>query len=142
MCIPTELYERTLSNLDDSHKVIKKMQILAKAHIYWPGIDASILDYVKRCTICTRFKVILAVQPMLPRNISNRPWQELATDYFTHNGKEYLLTVDTFSKYPFIHRTHFKTSDNSYNTYKTLFHNTDCPNDLSPTMDPPFCQKP
>ena len=87
------------------------MQYLARAHVYWPGIDADILDYVRGCTICTRYKVTQAVQPMLPRDIPDISWQELAADYFTLNNREYLLITDPFSKYPFLSRTHSKTSD-------------------------------
>ena len=60
---------RTLSDLHNSHKGIEKMQHLARAHVFWPRIDADILNYVKRCTICTRYKVTQVVQPMLPREI-------------------------------------------------------------------------
>ena len=109
--IPPVLYERTLHDLHGSHKGIEKMQHLARAHFCWPRIDANILDYMRRYTTCTRYKATQAVQPMLPRDIPDRPWQELATDYFTHNGKEHILIAEPFSKYPFIFRTRSKTSD-------------------------------
>ena len=44
-------------------------------------------------------------QLMLPRDVPDSPWQELAADFFTHNHEEYLLIVDTYSKYPFIYQT-------------------------------------
>ena len=80
ICITPELYERTLYVLHDSHQSIKKMTHLARPHVYLPGSDAEILDNIRYCTICTRFKVTQAVQPMLPRDIPNRPWQKLAAD--------------------------------------------------------------
>ena len=114
------IYERTFSDLHDSNKGVKKMQHLARVHVYWPGNDANILYYINRWTIYTRFKVTQGVQPMLLRDIPHRPWQELGTDYFTHNGKENLLIVDTFSKYPFIHKTHPKTSGSLIQHLKEL----------------------
>ena len=56
VCIPPELNYRTIYDLHDSHQGIEKMTHLARAHIYWPGIDADITDYVKHCTICARHK--------------------------------------------------------------------------------------
>ena len=59
------------------------MTHLARAHVYWPGIDANILDYVRHCTIYTKYNVTQVVQPMLPWDIPDIPWQEVAADYFT-----------------------------------------------------------
>ena len=59
----------------------EKIQILESAHVYWSRIDTDILNYVKICTICTRFRMTQAVQLMIPRDIPDRPWQELAKDF-------------------------------------------------------------
>ena len=85
------------------------MTQLARTHVYWPGINADIADYVRHCTICARHKASLTVQPILPHNIPKGPWQELAVDYLTHYGKDYLLITDPLSKYPFIYRINSKT---------------------------------
>ena len=75
---PPELLDRTLYDLHDSHQGVEKMTHLAWTHIYWPGIDVDITDYVRNCTICARHKASQTVQPMLPRDVPDRPWQELA----------------------------------------------------------------
>ena len=119
--IPPELHDRTLYDLHDSHKGIEKMTHIARPNVYWPGIDANIADYVRRCTICTKHKASKTVQPMLPHDIPDGPWQELAADYFTHKGKDYLLIADTFIKYPFIFKIHSKTTDSIINCLQDLF---------------------
>ena len=43
-------------------------------------------------------------QPMLPSDMPSGPWQEIAADYLTHKGREYLLVCNPFSKYPFIYK--------------------------------------
>ena len=91
VCIPPELHDRTLYDLHDSHQGIEKIPHIARANVYWPGIDANITDYVRRCTICPKHEASQTVQPMLPHDIPDRPWQELAADFFTHKGKDYLL---------------------------------------------------
>ena len=35
MCIPPELYDRILTDLHESHQVITKMQLIARATVYW-----------------------------------------------------------------------------------------------------------
>ena len=121
VCIPPELHDRTLYDLHNSHQGIEKMTHIARANVYWPGIDADIADYVRRCIICAKHKASQTVQPMLQRDIPYRPWQELAKDYFTHKGKEYLLIADTFSKYPFIYKIHSKTTYSIIQHLQDLF---------------------
>ena len=111
VCIPPELYDRMLSDLHGNHRGIEKMRHLSQHTIYWPGLDADIADYVNRCKTCTQHKAKQAVQPMLPRDVPDSPWQELAADFFTHNHKEYLLIADTFSKYPFVYQMSSKTAE-------------------------------
>ena len=83
---------------------------LSQHTVYWPRLDADITDYVNHCKTCTQHKAKQAVQPMLPRDVPDSPWQEVAADLFTHNHKEYLLIADTFSKYPFVYQTSSKTA--------------------------------
>ena len=111
ICIPPELYDRSLHELHEMHLGIEKMQHRASATVYWPGIDVDIVEYVKRCKICTQHKAIQHIQPMLPRDVPEAPWQDLAADFFKFKGKEYLLVADTFSKYPFASRMTTKTAE-------------------------------
>ena len=47
-------------------------------------------------------------QPMLPRDIPDEPWKELATDYFTHYSKDYLLIAGPVSKIPLYFQSSFQ----------------------------------
>ena len=86
------------------------MQAQVTKAVYWPGIDADIVNYVCWCTICTKHKASPPAQPMLPRDIPEGPWQEIAAVYLTHKGKEYLLICDLFSKYPFLYKLSTKSA--------------------------------
>ena len=93
--VSPELHDRTPHELHDSHQSIEKMTHIARSNVYWPGIDAEIADYVRCCTICAKHKALQTVQPMLPHDIPDGPWQELAPNYFTHSNKDYLLIADS-----------------------------------------------
>ena len=110
MCIPPELYERMLGDLHDNHRGIEKKRHLFPTTVYWPRIESDIADYVNHCKTCTQHKVKQAVQPMLPTDVPDSLWQDLAADFFTYNHKEHFLIVDTFSKYPFIYQTSSKSA--------------------------------
>ena len=86
------------------------MRHLSQTTVYWPGIDADIADYVNCCKTCTWHKAKKAVQPVLPRDVPDSPWQDLAAAFFTYNHKEHFPIVDTFSKYPFFYQTSSKSA--------------------------------
>ena len=56
VCIPPQLHDRTIYDLHNSPKGIEKMTHVARANVYWPGIDADIADYIKMCTIFAKYK--------------------------------------------------------------------------------------
>ena len=93
------------------------MRHLSQNTVYWPRLDTNIANYVNHCKTCTQHKAKQAVQPMIPRDVPDSPWQELAADFFTYNHMEYLLIVDTFSKYPFIYQTSSKTAKSIIKNY-------------------------
>ena len=47
---------------------------------------------------------------MLPWDIPDGPWQEIAANYCQHKGKVYLLICDLFSKYPFLFKVTSKSA--------------------------------
>ena len=118
---PPELQDRTLYDLHDGHLSVERMTHLARSTVYWQGIDADIVDYVRHCTTCAKHKALQSVHPVLPCNIPDGPWQEIAADYFTHYSKNYLLIADSFSKYPFLYSVHSKTADSVIQCLQDLF---------------------
>ena len=130
VCIPPELQDRTLYDLHDGHLGVEKMTHLARSSVYWQGINSDIIDYVRGCTTCAKHKALQSVQPMLPHDVPDGPWQEIAADYFTHSSKDYLLIADTFSKYPFVYSFHSKTHNSLIQCLQDLFSQFACLNFL------------
>ena len=120
------------------HRGIEKMRHLSQHTVYWLGLDADIADYVNRCKTCTQYKAKQAVQPMLPRDVPESPWQELAADFFTHNHKEYLLIADTFSKYPFVYQISSKSAESINKKLQNLISQYGPPKRLYSDNGPPI----
>ena len=114
------------------------MQHRARATVYWPGIDMDVVEYVKRCKTCNQHKATQHIQPMLPRDVPEAPWQDLAADFFNFKGKEYLLIADTFSKYPFAFRMTTKTAETVIQKFTQLFSQYGNPKSLTTGNGPPF----
>ena len=114
------------------------MQAQAREAVYWPGIHVDISDYVNWCTICTKHKASPPAQPMLPQNIPDGPWQDIAADYMTHNGQEYLIICDAFSKYPFAYKTTTKSAQSLCAHLLELISQYRPPSMLYTNNGPPF----
>ena len=142
MCISPELYDRSLHELHETHLGIEKMQHRARATMYWPGMNADIIEYVKRCKTCIQNKATQHMQPMIPRDVPDTPWQDLAADFFTYKTNDYLLVADTFSKYPFTYKMHKKTAETVIYKLTQLFSQYSMPNTISTDNGPPFNSEP
>ena len=46
------LHEEYLQRLHQGHLSATKVQQNARQHLYWPGLDADIADYTRRCQEC------------------------------------------------------------------------------------------
>ena len=47
--IPSCLHEEYLGRLHQGQLSATKVQQNAPQHLYWPGLDADIIDYTRRC---------------------------------------------------------------------------------------------
>ena len=75
---------------------------------------------------------------MIPRGIPDDTWQEIATDYLTHKGIEYLLVCDLFSKYPFIYKVSTKSGQSLCVHLHELISQYRPPSQLYTDNVPPF----
>ena len=99
--IPNSLKEEYLHCLHEGHLSAQKTRENAKEHLYWPGMDADISDYSKRCQECIK-RSRMPKEPLQPHDIPAGPWLKLGMDYFNFNGKQYVLISDYFSKFPYM----------------------------------------
>ena len=99
-------------DLHGSHASINKAMDLARMCVYWPGMEADITDYIKRCLTCISSN--LPVKMLHPHEVPPGPWVKIGVDFFQdHLGKKHLIVADYFSKFPYVFPVasshHFKT---------------------------------
>ena len=100
-------------DLHGSHAGINKAMDLARTCVYWPGMEADITDYIKRCLTCIESSN-LPVEMLQPHEVPPGPWVKIGVDFFQdHLGKKHLIVADYFSKFPYVFPVafthHFKT---------------------------------
>ncbi|KAK7089397.1 hypothetical protein V1264_024540 [Littorina saxatilis] len=97
--VPTALRPQMLTKIHSSHLGVEKCLQRARQILFWPRMAADIQHTVANCTVCNERQNSNCKEPMLPHDIPTRPWQKLASDLLTWNSKDYLVTVDFYSRY-------------------------------------------
>ena len=106
--IPSCLHEEYLGRLHQGHLSATKVQQNTHQHLYWPGLDADIVDYTRRCQECI-CQSQPPKEPLQAHNVPQKPWKRIDMDYFYMNSRLYIMICDYFSKFPFLFQT--KTHD-------------------------------
>ena len=109
--IPKAIREIFLENLHEGHIGVEKSLQRAKTAIFWPGITNDIKDRAAKCPTCIAHLPSQSKETMISHEIPNRPWQKVGTDLFDWNNKQYLITVDYYSRYFELDELHSTTSN-------------------------------
>ena len=97
--VPTRLQPEMLGKIHESHLGIEKSKRRARDLLYWPNMNAQITDLISNCSSCLKHRKNNAKEPLIQHEVPHRPWETIACDLFTLGGKDYLLTVDYYSKW-------------------------------------------
>ena len=83
---------------------MKRMKQLARTAVYWPGIDARIVDVSRACQTCAEHQNKPSKPPIHPWMFAERPWGCLHLDHaINFLGSNCLVLTDVYSNYPCIH---------------------------------------
>ena len=119
--IPRSLRPETLQRIHAAHLGIEKCRARARTAVFWPGINAAIDDVVSQCSTCQQHQRSNQRKPLIPQQVPQRPWCTVAADIFYFKGRDYLLVVDYFSKFPEVARLSNKTSEAMIMAMKDMF---------------------
>ena len=136
LVIPAALRESHLQCLHEGHLSASKVVSNTKQHMFWPGMEADIKDYTRRCQVCIK-RSRPARELLQPHEIPDGPWQKLGMDFFDLQGKCYILICDYFSKFPYMFSC--KTSWGSLKDHLIdLFSNKGYPKEIISDNGSPF----
>lgn len=98
--VPAALRKSVLKCLYDSHRGVEATKRLAQQTIFWPGINADIVNTVRACDACQT--LLPSQQPETYRNDDHptRPYESISADHFSVAGKSFLVIVDRMSGWP------------------------------------------
>ncbi|XP_060754227.1 uncharacterized protein K02A2.6-like [Neoarius graeffei] len=89
-----------MEELHEAHPGALRMKAVARAYMWWPGLDVALEDLVKSCTACQQIRNAPPVAPMCPWEWPGKPWTRLHIDYAgPFLGEMFLVLVDSHSKW-------------------------------------------
>ncbi len=98
--IPESLRGTVLLELHDVHPGMTRMKALGRSYVWWPKMDADIVDLVKDCTLCALNQNNPIAAPSHPWEIPTSPWERIHMDFAGPLlGKMFFIVVDAYSKW-------------------------------------------
>ena len=99
LVVPYSLRSDMLKLLHEGHMGIEKSKARARQIFYWPGINADIENYIKKCKLCEANSNKQQKETLLLYPLPERPWERLGLDIFSYGGQSYLVVFDSFSNW-------------------------------------------
>ena len=97
--IPVSLKDAILRELHHEHPGIIRMKALSRIHVWYPNIDHDIESMVKGCKECEDVSNEPAKCIIHPWMWPVKPMDRIHIDYFEYEKKNFLLMVDSLSKW-------------------------------------------
>lgn len=99
--VPLELRPKMIELGHEGHLGIVGTKRNLRTRVWWPGMDAEIECYVKRCKGCQLVGQAHERDPVRVTELPNGPWEDLACDLLgpLENGSYIFVVVDYYSRF-------------------------------------------
>ena len=99
--LPIPSRDRILKIIHSAHQGKDRSFVMAKCRYFWPSMKEDIALICDSCEPCLVHKPSQPKQSMVEQVCEN-PFEQLATDVFTLNGRKFLIVVDRYSNFPWV----------------------------------------
>ena len=100
LLIPRTMRPKILADLHEAHQGIVRTKQRARLTVYWPGIDNDIENIITACQLCQDHLPSNPREPIVSKPRPLCPFQEVAVDFCTYGGKQFLIIVDCYTDWP------------------------------------------
>ncbi len=139
--IPASLQQDMLEKLHESHQGLTKCLSNATSSIWWPGMTTQLKAKIEACMKCRETRSAQRKEPLIPSTLPERPWQEVATDLFEKDNKNYIVVVDKYSKWIEIRHLSRTSTTSVVNRLKEVFTSHGIPELVQSDNGPQFSSR-
>ncbi|KAK6179270.1 hypothetical protein SNE40_011672 [Patella caerulea] len=136
--IPGKFQQRLLDHLHEVHPGMCRMKSLARSYLWWPNLDDDIEKKVRGCQVCLSVRKSPPSSPLLPWKWPSRIWQRLHIDYAEFQKQNYLIVIDSHSKWLEVFNMPSTTSARTIEVLRALFSSYGIPEDVVSDNGPQF----
>ena len=136
LIVPKNLRKEMLERIHESHLGEEKCKSRARGTLYWPRMNTEISQMVSRCSICLEFRQGNRKEPIIAHEVKAQPFAKVGADLFQFGGKDYLIVVDYYSKYPEIALLENKSAPSVILHLKSIFARHGIPEELIADNNP------
>ena len=121
--MPSLLRDKVLELGHEGHPGIVVMKQRLRSKLWWPGMDRDIEKYCKTCYGCQLVTPNNRPEPMIRRDLPEKPWQHLCADILgpLPSGENLFVVVDYYSRWKEIFILKTVTSEKLIQCLKSLF---------------------
>ena len=142
LLIPSAMRPQVLHELHSSHQGAVRTKQRAKLAVYWPGINNDIDNIILTCKQCQDSLPSLPKEPLITKPRPSRPFQEIAVDFCSYAGHDFLIIVDCHTDWPdIIHMGHNTTTPRLITALLNAFCRTGAPDIVWSDQGPQFTSK-
>lgn len=120
LVIPRDLREEMTERIHRGHLCADKCIKRAKDSVWWPDMQKEIRAYVENCNECIMHRR-MGHLPLKNSYLPEKPWESIATDLFEFKNRDYLLTIDYYTRWIEVVELSNKTAESVVKKMKGMF---------------------
>ncbi|XP_037501887.1 uncharacterized protein K02A2.6-like [Rhipicephalus sanguineus] len=137
--VPKSLQSQVLKLLHAGHPGIEKSKMIARSHVWWPGIDNDMTNQVRSCPVCQAHQKSARRIPIMPWPFPDKPWSRIHVDSGgPFMGHYFLVMVDAFSKWVDVHPVPSPSAEATISVFRTVFAQHGLPDVIVSDIGPAF----
>ena len=109
-----------MDDLHEGHMGMTRMKGVARSYLWWPGLDQYIESCVRDGAVCMATDNTPSVTTLEPWSWPLRPWQHVHINYADMYGNNFLVLVDSHTKWLEMFQMHATTSQKMSNMLQNL----------------------
>ncbi|XP_034242986.1 uncharacterized protein LOC117646259 [Thrips palmi] len=119
--VPARMRRKILELIHKGHMGVAKCKSRAQQVFYWPLMMQHVADFVEACAVCAKFRPMNTKMPLIPHPPPTNPWEQVSIDIASCQGRDYLVSYDSFSKWLEIAKISSKSASAVINALKDAF---------------------
>ena len=131
LVVPKTLRAKLKSKCHAGHLGINSILRRARDTLYWPGMSTEVREYVETCGVCASMPIKQGPEPIISRDVPERPWQRVGSDIMMFDSRQYLITTDSHSSFFEIDHLPDMSSETVIKKLKKIFARHGIPEELT-----------